>query len=197
MNNLTPVISKVTLQQRQNQLQQKPIVIWLTGFSGAGKTTIAQALEQLLYQHNYKSVVLDGDNIRGGLNNNLSFSEQDRTENIRRIAEVAKLFCDNGLIVISSFITPLNSMRKMARSIIGDDKFVEVFVNCPIEVCEQRDVKGLYKKARTGEIKNFTGMDAGFEIPDQAELVIDSNGTSSEQSVKKLYDYIVSKIKLV
>ena len=197
MNNLTPVISKVTLQQRQNQLQQKPIVIWLTGFSGAGKTTIAQALEQLLYQNNYKSVVLDGDNIRGGLNNNLSFSEQDRTENIRRIAEVAKLFCDNGLIVISSFITPLNSMRKMARSIIGDDKFVEVFVNCPIEVCEQRDVKGLYKKARTGEIKNFTGMDAGFEIPDQAELVIDSNGTSSEQSVKKLYDYIVSKIKLV
>ncbi len=197
MNNLTPVISKVTLQQRQNQLQQKPIVIWLTGFSGAGKTTIAQALEQLLYQHNYKSVVLDGDNIRGGLNNNLSFSEQDRTENIRRIAEVAKLFCDNGLIVISSFITPLNSMRKMARSIIGEDKFVEVFVNCPIEVCEQRDVKGLYKKARTGEIKNFTGMDAGFEIPDQAELVIDSNGTSSEQSVKKLYDYIVSKIKLV
>ncbi len=196
MNNLTPVISKVTLQQRQNQLQQKPIVIWLTGFSGAGKTTIAQALEQLLYQHNYKSVVLDGDNIRGGLNNNLSFSEQDRTENIRRIAEVAKLFCDNGLIVISSFITPLNSMRKMARSIIGEDKFVEVFVNCPIEVCEQRDVKGLYKKARTGEIKNFTGMDAGFEIPDQAELVIDSNGTSSEQSVKKLYDYIVSKIKL-
>ena len=181
MNNLTPVISKVTLQQRQNQLQQKPIVIWLTGFSGAGKTTIAQALEQLLYQHNYKSVVLDGDNIRGGLNNNLSFSEQDRTENIRRIAEVAKLFCDNGLIVISSFITPLNSMRKMARSIIGEDKFVEVFVNCPIEVCEQRDVKGLYKKARTGEIKNFTGMDAGFEIPDQAELVIDSNGTSSEQ----------------
>ena len=123
MNNLTPVISKVTLQQRQNQLQQKPIVIWLTGFSGAGKTTIAQALEQLLYQHNYKSVVLDGDNIRGGLNNNLSFSEQDRTENIRRIAEVAKLFCDNGLIVISSFITPLNSMRKMARSIIGEDKF--------------------------------------------------------------------------
>ncbi len=196
MNNLTPVISKVTLQQRQNQLQQKPIVIWLTGFSGAGKTTIAQALEQLLYQHNYKSVVLDGDNVRGGLNNNLSFSEQDRTENIRRIAEVAKLFCDNGLIVISSFITPLNSMRKMARSIIGEDKFVEVFVNCPIEVCEQRDVKGLYKKARTGEIKNFTGMDAGFEIPEQAELIIDSNGTSSEQSVKKLYDYILSKIKL-
>jgi adenylylsulfate kinase len=196
VNNLTPVISKVTLQQRQNQLQQKPIVIWLTGFSGAGKTTIAQALEQLLYQHNYKSVVLDGDNVRGGLNNNLSFSEQDRTENIRRIAEVAKLFCDNGLIVISSFITPLNSMRKMARSIIGEDKFVEVFVNCPIEVCEQRDVKGLYKKARTGEIKNFTGMDAGFEIPEQAELIIDSNGTSSEQSVKKLYDYILSKIKL-
>ena len=197
MNNLTPVISKVSMGQRQNQLQQKPLVVWLTGFSGAGKTTIAQALEQLLYQHNYKSVVLDGDNIRGGLNNNLSFSEQDRTENIRRIAEVSKLFCDSGLIVISSFITPLNSMRKMARSIIGDEKFVEVFVNCPIEVCEQRDVKGLYKKARTGEIKNFTGMDAGFEIPSQAELVIDSNGTSSEQSVKKLYDYIVSKIKLV
>lgn len=166
MSNIHPIFDKILKrQQKEELLDQKSLVIWMVGLSGSGKSTIAKDLEQSLYEQGYLTQLLDGDNLRTGINNNLGFSEEDRLENIRRAAEVSKLFLDCGVITICSFISPTEEIRALAKSIIGEKDFFEVYVNCPIEVCEQRDVKGLYRKVRNGEIKNFTGIDAPFEAP--------------------------------
>ena len=170
--NIHPVFDRI-LQRKDKELllQQKSLVIWMTGLSGSGKTTIAIALEQALNKLGHLTQILDGDNVRTGINNNLGFTEEDRTENIRRIAEVSKLFLNCGIITINCFVSPTIAIRKQAKTIIGKANFVEVFVNTPLEICEQRDVKGLYKKARAGEIKNFTGIDAPFEVPLSPKLM--------------------------
>ena len=178
-----------TLLTRQNQeklLGQKGIVLWFTGLSGSGKSTIARALEKHLYEQGKLVKVLDGDNIRIGLNNNLSFSADDRKENIRRIAEVAKLFLDTGIITICSFISPTEESRAIARNIIGDQDFKLIFINTSLEECEKRDVKGLYKKARNGEIKGFTGIDDPFEAPKNPDLELNTTSTVIEDNIEKL-----------
>jgi adenylylsulfate kinase len=183
-------------QQRQNFLGQKSKVIWMTGLSGSGKSTIAQALERSLFENGHFAQVLDGDNIRSGINNNLGFSLEDRTENIRRIAEVAKLYLNSGVIVICTFISPTREIREFAKQIIGESDFIEIFVDAPIEVCEQRDVKGLYQKARRGEIKDFTGIDSPYEAPTQPDLVIKTGETSLESSTAQIMDYLLPIVKL-
>ena len=167
----------------------------MVGLSGSGKSTLATGLENKLHQDRHFTVLLDGDNLRVGINNNLSFSPEDRLENIRRAAETAKLFASNGVVVICSFISPTNEIRDMAKQIIGES-FYEVYVNCPIEICEQRDVKGLYAKARKGEIRNFTGIDAPFEEPHNPALEIKTNQMSLEESLNSLYSAIIEKVKI-
>ena len=176
---------------REKLLGQKGIMLWFTGLSGSGKSTLAIALERELYN----SRILDGDNIRTGINNNLGFTEADRVENIRRIAEVAKLFVDCGVVTIAAFISPTEQIRQMAADIIGKDDFFEIYVNTPLEVCEERDVKGLYKKARQGEIKNFTGISAPFEAPLNPAITIDTSACSLEESVNLLKKIIIPQIK--
>jgi len=166
----------------------------LIGLSASGKSTIAQHLEAKLYDEGFLTQVLDGDNIRSGLNKNLTFSDSDRLENIRRISEVAKLFANCGVVTLASFITPTEAIRKMAKEIIGEDKYIEVFVSTSLEACEDRDVKGLYDKARQGIIKNFTGIDSVFETPKNPAIVIPTEGFTVEESVQKLYDFIIEKI---
>lgn len=161
---------KIDKALRATSNGQKPCVLWFTGLSGAGKSTIADKLEQKLYQAGKRTYLLDGDNVRHGLNQDLGFSDEDRVENIRRIGEMAKLFVDAGLIVLVSFISPFKSERQMARELMEDGEFIEIFVDTPLEVCEERDPKGLYKKARRGEIKHFTGIDSAYEAPDAPEL---------------------------
>ena len=163
--NITWHEATVTAEDREKLLNQKGCVIWFTGLSGSGKSTLANAVEYVLHQQNHHTYVLDGDNVRHGLNKNLGFSPEDREENIRRIGEVAKLFADAGTIVMTAFISPYRDDRDTARALIADGRFVEVFVECPLEVCEERDTKGLYKKARAGEIKEFTGISAPYESP--------------------------------
>jgi adenylylsulfate kinase len=180
-------------EQKESLLQQKARVIWLMGLSGAGKSTLALHLEQALYQKGFLTQILDGDNLRNGLNNNLGFSEQDRLENIRRAAEVAKLFVNCGIIVIASFICPTHATQAMVRQIVGED-FIEIFVDCPLEVCEQRDVKGLYAKARAGLIKNFTGIDSPFEPPQFPDLVVKTHLLSLEECIKKIQEFVLPKI---
>lgn len=175
---------------KENLLNQKGIAIWLTGLSGAGKTTIAVALEKALHSKGKLTQVLDGDNIRAGINNNLGFSEEDRMENIRRIAEITKLFVNNGIITICCFISPTTNMRSLAKSIIGKNNFVEVYVNTSLETCEKRDVKGLYAKARKGEIKDFTGIDSPFEEPENPSLNLKTSELTVEESVAKIIEYI-------
>lgn len=170
-------------------------MIWFTGLSGSGKSTIAIALERELHKRGLLCRILDGDNIRSGINNNLGFTEADRIENIRRIAEVSKLFVDTGIITIAAFISPSNDIREMAANIIGKDDFLEVYVSTPIEECERRDVKGLYAKARRGEIKNFTGISAPFKAPAQPALVLDTSALSLEESVNKLLELILPRIQ--
>ena len=169
-------------------------LVVITGLSGSGKSTVAIALERELHKRGLLCRILDGDNIRSGINNNLGFSEADRVENIRRIAEVGKLFIDSGIIAIAAFISPNNDIREMASNIIGKDDFLEVFVNTPLEVCEERDVKGLYAKARKGEIKNFTGISAPFEAPEHPALLLDTSKLSLEESVNKLLELILPKV---
>ena len=169
------------------------MVFWFTGLSGSGKSTIATAFQRHLYQEGYVVEVLDGDNIRTGLNNNLTFSESDRAENIRRIAEVAKLFCQNGIVTICSFISPTIAMRDQARSIIGPGDFIEVFVDTPLAICEQRDVKGLYAKARRGELKGFTGIDSPFEAPENPEIRIDTTKQKVDEAVWFLFGQLVQR----
>lgn len=167
----------------------------MTGLSGSGKSTIAIELERKLQSNGFFCQLLDGDNVRTGINNNLGFSENDRHENIRRIAEVSKLFLNNGIICINCFVSPTREVRELARSIIGEKDFVEVFINTPLEICEKRDVKGLYKKARAGEIKDFTGINAPFESPINPSLEIRTENKSIEQNVNELYEFILNKIK--
>lgn len=171
-------------------LKQRAKVIWMTGLSGSGKSTIANMLERRLYEIGYYTKVLDGDNTRSGINNNLGFSSDDRKENIRRISEISKLFIENGCITINSFISPTREIREMAKQIIGADNFVEVYVNAPVAICEQRDVKGLYKKARAGEIKDFTGISAPFEAPEKPDVEVKTDQQSVEESVKIVLTYL-------
>jgi adenylylsulfate kinase len=171
-------------------------VIWLVGLSGSGKSTLAGNIEAILHQKGYKTYLLDGDNVRLGLNNDLGFSSKDRTENIRRIAEVARLFNEAGIIVLSAFISPLAADRAQAQRLIGSENFIEIFIDCPLHVCEKRDVKGLYAKARKGLIPNFTGIDAPFENPKQPDLTVNTETDPPELSLKKLLDFIEPKLKL-
>ena len=180
----------ISREDREIRLGQHAKVLWFTGLSGSGKSTLAIALERQLFDQGYSVIVLDGDNIRTGINNNLTFSPDDRTENIRRIAEVAKLFLANGIICIVSFISPTRDMRSMARQIIGPADFVEVFIDTPIEVCEARDVKGLYKKARAGEILDFTGVNAPYEAPLKPDVHIQTESMTIDESLINLYKQI-------
>jgi adenylylsulfate kinase len=181
-------------ETKETLLKQRGVVVWLIGLSGSGKSTIAEHLEAKLYDKGLLTQVLDGDNIRSGLNNNLSFSDTDRLENIRRISEVAKLFANCGVVTLASFITPTEAIRQMAKDIIGEDKYIEVYVSTSLEACENRDVKGLYDKARQGIIKNFTGIDSVFETPQNPTIIIPTEGFTVEESVQKLYDFIIEKI---
>jgi adenylylsulfate kinase len=181
-------------ETKETLLKQKGKVVWLIGLSGSGKSTIAEHLEAKLYDEGFLTQVLDGDNIRSGLNNNLGFSDADRLENIRRIAEVAKLFANCGIVTLASFITPTEDIREMAKAIIGEDKYIEVYVSTSLEVCENRDVKGLYGKARQGIIKNFTGINSVFEIPKNAEIILSTEGQTIEETVETLYQFIINKI---
>ncbi|MCD4736342.1 MAG: adenylyl-sulfate kinase [Bacteroidales bacterium] len=193
---ISPVFYKnLKREDKENLLKQKSKVVWLTGLSGAGKTTIATHLDEELYKRGYIGQILDGDNIRSGINNNLSFSEQDRYENIRRIAEISKLFMNCGIIIINSFISPTDKIRKMAMDIIGKENFIEIFVNAPIEVCEERDVKGLYAKARKGEIINFTGIDSPFEIPENCDIELNTDRQTVEESVSLALEHIVPLVE--
>lgn len=176
-------------------LNQKSLVVWVVGLSGSGKSTLARGLENALHQKGYITQILDGDNLRSGLNKNLAFSEEDRIENIRRAAEVSKLFLNCGIITICSLISPTEEIRKMAKSIVGADKYFEVYVKCPIEVCESRDTKGLYKLARKGEIKNFTGIDAPFEEPKNPNLEIRTDINTVEYCHNHLIENILKKVK--
>ena len=197
MEHIYPIFDKMlSRQDKERLLGQRGLMIWFTGLSGSGKSTVAIALERELHKRGLLCRILDGDNIRCGINNNLGFSPADRVENIRRIAEVGKLFVDTGIITIAAFISPNNDMREMAAKIIGKDNFVEVYISTPIEVCEQRDVKGLYAKARRGEIKDFTGVSAPFEAPQSPDLELDTSSLSLEESVNSLLNYILPKIEL-
>ena len=183
-NNIYPIFDRMlTRQDKEGLLRQHGVMIWFTGLSGSGKSTIAIALERELHKRGLLCRILDGDNIRTGINNNLGFSEADRVENIRRIAEVSKLFIDTGIITIAAFISPNNDIREMAARIIGQDDFLEVFVSTPLAECEKRDVKGLYAKARRGEIKNFTGISAPFEAPEHPALSLEHFHLKSQSSV--------------
>lgn len=181
-------------KEKEELLGQRSVMIWFTGLSGSGKSTVAIALERELHRRGLLCRILDGDNIRSGINNNLGFSEADRIENIRRIAEVGKLFIDTGIITIAAFISPNNDIREMASAIIGKDDFLEIFVNTPLEVCEERDVKGLYAKARRGEIKNFTGISAPFEAPEHPALTLDTSKLTLEESVNRLLGLILPRV---
>ncbi len=180
---------------KEKLLKQRARAIWLTGLSGSGKTTIAKILERELHKLGFLTQLLDGDNVRDGLNNNLGFSAEDRHENIRRIAEVNKLFNHCGVITINCVVSPTEEIRQVARDIIGEECFLEVFVDTPLALCEARDVKGLYEKARKGEIANFTGISAPFEVPKNAVLVLKTEGTSPEESARTLLEFTRSKIK--
>ena len=171
-------------------------LLWFTGLSGSGKSTIANVVEQKLYEMGIKTYTLDGDNIRKGINNDLSFSPEDRTENIRRIAEVSNLMVDAGLVVLAAFVSPYKKDRDNIRTIVKDVNFVEIYVNTSIEECERRDVKGLYKKARAGEIKNMTGISAPYEAPENPDIEIKTEAESVEDAVAKIIDYITPKLKL-
>lgn len=192
-----PVFNKILKRSdKETLLNQKGKVIWLTGLSGSGKTTIAKGIEEVLHREGFVCQVLDGDNIRSGINNNLGFTDEDRLENIRRIAEVSKLFINCGIITINSFISPTEKIRQIAKDIIGADDFISVYINAPVTVCEQRDVKGLYRKARAGEIKDFTGVNAVFEPPVDPDVEVQTDKLSSGDSVEKILTYVLPHIRL-
>ena len=187
---------EVSREDRRKRNGQNSFLIWFTGLSGSGKSTIANALEQKLHLEGYKTYALDGDNIRKGINNDLDFSPEGRKENIRRIAEVANLLVDAGLVVTAAFVSPYKKDREMIRRIVGKINFVEIFVNTSLEECERRDVKGLYKKARAGEIKDFTGVNAPYEVPEAPDLEIKTDDLSLEQCVEDVYNRIKPKLEL-
>lgn len=184
---------EITKEMRAEQKKQTPCLIWFTGLSGSGKSTLAGALEQTLFEKGYHSYLLDGDNVRHGINKDLGFTDEDRVENIRRIGEMGKLFVDSGMIVLSAFISPFRADRRMVRDLVGDGEFIEVFMNTPLQTCEDRDPKGLYKKARAGQIKNFTGIDSDYEKPEHAEVQVDSSTMSVEECLSVLMDYLEKK----
>lgn len=196
-NNIHPIFDRLLQRADKEQfLQQRGIVLWMTGLSGSGKSTIAQALETRLHNAGFFTQVLDGDNVRMGINRNLGFSDEDRNENIRRIGEIAKLFLQSGIITICTFVSPTIAIRNLARQIVGDADFCEVYINAPLEVCEQRDVKGLYKKARAGQIKDFTGIDAPFEPPVSPDIEIHTDQLSVEEAVDAICKVLVNTITL-
>lgn len=185
---------RVTCEERRKAYKQNSFLIWVTGLSGSGKSTIANELEYHLHDNGYKTYVLDGDNIRHGINKNLSFTPEDRSENIRRIAEISKLFVDAGTIVIGAFISPYEKDRALIKDIVAPENFVEVYVNTSLAECERRDVKGLYQKARNGEIKNFTGISAPYEAPQNPDIEIKTEQESIEESVLKIINVITEKL---
>jgi len=191
--NVTQHRGHVVANEHARRLGQRPVTLWLTGLSGSGKSTIAYALEQRLIAAGHSCMVLDGDNIRHGLNRDLGFSPEDRAENIRRVAEVAKLFNEAGLLVITSFISPYRQDRAGAREIIGADRFVEVLVDAPLEECERRDPKGLYRKARAGQIPDFTGISAPYEAPEMPEVCLDTAASSVKELVEQLWQYLTDR----
>ncbi|MGG0185293.1 adenylyl-sulfate kinase [Bacillus rhizoplanae] len=188
--NITWHTASVSKEERRKQNKNYSFVLWFTGLSASGKSTVANVVARKLFDKNIGNYVLDGDNIRHSLNKDLGFSEEDRTENIRRIGEVAKLFVDNGTIVLTAFISPFREDRQQVRDILEQGEFVEVFVKCPIEECEKRDPKGLYKKARSGEIKQFTGIDSPYEEPIQAEVIVETHRYSIEQCAEQIIAYL-------
>lgn len=194
--NIHPFITKVSQSDRVKLLGQYPKLIWFTGLSGSGKSTIAEEVEKRLHQKGLKTYLLDGDNIRSGLNKNLGFSNEDRVENIRRISEVSKLMLDAGLIVLASFISPFESERDLVEQTVKSENFIKIFVSCPLEVCEKRDVKGLYAKARKGEIKNFTGIDSPYEVPENPDVIIETDKESFEESIEKVLTFVLKKLNV-
>lgn len=203
-NHLTPVTSTdvvwhhatVTRVRREQQNGHKSVLLWFTGLSGAGKSTLAHAVEETLYQMGCHTFVLDGDNVRHGLCGDLGFTENDRKENIRRVGEASKLFLEAGVIVLTAFISPFREDRERVRKLMGNEDFIEIYCHCPLEVCENRDVKGLYKKARQGLIKDFTGISSPYEIPEHPELVIDTAAKPLEECVAQVIEYLQNKNKL-
>ena len=192
--NIYPIFDRMlSRQDKETLLEQRGVMLWFTGLSGSGKSTVAIALERELHKRGKLCRILDGDNIRTGINAGLTFSPEDRKENIRRIAEVGKLFVDTGIITIAAFVSPTNEVRDLARSIIGEEDFKEIFISTPIEECERRDVKGLYDRARRGEVKEFTGISAPFEAPENPALSLDTSVLSLEESVEKILQLLFGK----
>lgn len=191
--NIYPIYDKMmTRADKEELLGQRGVMIWFTGLSGSGKSTVALGVERELHKCGILCRILDGDNIRSGINKNLGFTAEDRKENIRRIAEVGKLFVDTGIVTLAAFISPTNESRRMAAEIIGQDDFKEVYISTPLEICEKRDVKGLYARARRGEIKNFTGISAPFEVPEHPALSLDTSKLTLEESVHKVLELILN-----
>ncbi len=191
-----PVFDRIMNKQNKEELlNQRAKVFWFTGLSGSGKTTLGIAVERELFKRGFLTQILDGDNIRSGINVNLSFTEKDRVENIRRIAEVTKLFLNCGVITINCFISPTKEARDIAKRIIGKENLIEIYVNTPLYVCEQRDVKGLYKRARTGELKNFTGISSPFDEPVNPDIIVHTNEQSIDESVDIIIKFVLNKIK--
>ena len=189
--------ASVTRQRRNKLNEHRSVVLWFTGLSGSGKSTLAHSVEEKLYQKGCRTFVLDGDNVRHGLNSNLDFSESGRAENIRRISEVSKLMLESGLIVMTAFISPFNKDRNEARKLISNDDFIEIYCKASLETCEARDVKGLYKRARAGKIKNYTGVDSPYEVPENPELTLDTDNETLNESVSKIYNFLKEKKLLI
>ncbi|MDY5963251.1 MAG: adenylyl-sulfate kinase [Bacteroidaceae bacterium] len=194
--NIYPIYDRMmTRQDKESLLGQRGIMIWFTGLSGSGKSTVAMGVERELHAQGILCRILDGDNVRAGINNNLGFSAEDRIENIRRIAEIGKLFVQTGVVTLACFVSPTNDIRQMAREIVGKEDFLEVYISTPIEECERRDVKGLYARARKGEVKNFTGISAPFEAPVSPDIAIDTSKIPLEESVRTLTELIIKRVK--
>ena len=191
--NITKHHPKITKVDREKLNGHRSFILWFTGLSGSGKSTIAHRLEERLFENGIRTYVLDGDNLRTGLNKGLGFSAEDREENIRRIGQVAKLFVDAGLVVLTAFISPYRKDRALARSLVADDEFVEIFVKCPLGICEQRDVKGLYEKARRGVVKQFTGIDDPYEEPENPEIILETDKVNSEQCVEEILNFLEAR----
>ncbi|KAA3623825.1 MAG: adenylyl-sulfate kinase [Flavobacterium sp.] len=194
--NIVPHQFSISKEDRTSLKGHNALLLWFTGLSGSGKSTIANAVEKALVEKKIHTYTLDGDNVRRGLNNNLGFSPEDRTENIRRIAEVANLMIDAGLVVLAAFVSPYQKDRERIRSIVGDQQYVEIFVNTPLEECERRDVKGLYAKARAGEIENFTGINAPYELPENPDLEIDTTKMTVDEAVSEILKHLKSKLAI-
>lgn len=194
--NIYPIYDRMmTRQDKESLLGQRGIMIWFTGLSGSGKSTVAMGVERELHAQGILCRILDGDNVRAGINNNLGFSAEDRIENIRRIAEIGKLFVQTGVVTLACFVSPTNDIRQMAREIVGKEDFLEVYISTPIEECERRDVKGLYARARKGEVKNFTGISAPFEAPVSPDIAIDTSKIPLEESVRTLTELVIKRVK--